>query len=623
MVDVGGGSYEGRLDGQQAPLSTYMIWQWSPKGVKFSGVPASPQANMRLVAVFTGKVAPDRLSLQDTKVDVTINSIPAGSIPFTMTWDASAIRHLKDAPNGAVETPASRPSPAGDLTKHRAIVGYPDVDLARTNLGALWKEGRDTPIASIIDVEMPDPKLDRTPPPTPAFQPFTSGVTHINLTGAWESDRMVFGEVEHLAIFQLRDHFLAKNNGESHIYARDAIEIDMKFESGQTISGDTLNPIYPLDTIERRPATGTIKDVDHFVLSSGASFHRLSSAPVSDIPCVPSAKSEVSALDAYNRGEAYDLIGDPTTAHCWYYVAMSKGHLDAEAKYAVVLFTGQGAAVDKVQATAWLQDAAMRGSWFGGVFLRNLFDVEGGLPRSVQRAHYWNTRTRAFNILLRHDPTLKLNVPEPWMEEVSEPCGPSSRTRVSGDEALVKGRVAYEAHSLQTAHCWFRISALQGNMIATTYLGLMSEYGIGIKQNRENGVIYMAKAADAGYVFARVFLAEFFRFNIGVSGGMFVAKIQMKEAYKDPSGESAMNEVEIGLDAPSTTGIGSTSYSPDYNCITAANRTHSDNSSCYSRVAENAANENQDRVAKVLSDRQEYTTLSKPEELYPEFRHWF
>jgi hypothetical protein len=65
-----------------------------------------------------------------------------------------------------------------------------------------------------------------------------------------------------------------------------------------------------------------------------------------------------------------------------------------------------------------------------------------------------------------------------WMDDTVQPCSPSNPKHVNSGDALKMGRVAYEAQSFQSAHCWLRISAEQGDMTAWTYLGIMSlRYG--------------------------------------------------------------------------------------------------------------------------------------------------
>ncbi len=97
--------YEGRKDGQTAIATRYWITTWQRDRVEFVGKTATAVANgFPLQATYTGKIAPDGLSIVDGTLAWHFATAGSGSGQYTLTWTAAAAKAAM-ADVGPIEAP--------------------------------------------------------------------------------------------------------------------------------------------------------------------------------------------------------------------------------------------------------------------------------------------------------------------------------------------------------------------------------------------------------------------------------------------------------------------------------------------------------------------------------------
>jgi hypothetical protein len=97
--------YEGRKDGQTAVATRYWITTWHTDHVEFVGTTATAVANgFPARATYTGKIAPDGLSITDGNFDWHVATAGSGSGHYTLTWTAAAAKAAM-ADVGPIEAP--------------------------------------------------------------------------------------------------------------------------------------------------------------------------------------------------------------------------------------------------------------------------------------------------------------------------------------------------------------------------------------------------------------------------------------------------------------------------------------------------------------------------------------
>ena len=401
---------------------------------------------------------------------------------------------------------------------------------------------------------------DQPPPPAP-WQPKKS-VAAFDLNGTWEAQGLPAGQSETISVYQLRDHLVATTikttvREEEH-FSPGTLRFRATFTSPNSASGqfeaeDTMDTYTIIDGFDMVITPTGADDFSASMSLGGNSglvfrYHRISANRVEDVPCEISNPHHIFRDEALQRGDIYLLENDPNTANCWFYSAAIEGNSDARAEYGRSLHDGRGLPPNLPLGLRWIQQAAMDGSVRASGYMSILF-AGGGLPPSKQRHNYWLARHLGTNPMVIHDN--HHNSKWTWMDDTVLPCTPSNPKHVNGEDALKMGRVAYEAHSFQIAHCWLRISAEQGDMTAWTYLGIMSAFGMGVEANETNAFGYMYHAAREKNVYAMVYLANFYRIGIGVGASDANAQIIMNAATNRPGGEDAFMRVEGTFVSPS------------------------------------------------------------------------
>jgi TPR repeat protein len=476
------------------------------------------------------------------------------------------------------------------------------------------------PLGKIIDVVLPEAPFHPKPPPTPAFHPLAKQVAAFDLNGTWERDQTPPGSIEKASVLQLRDLITVRNLGVRAYFIPNAILANSRFTSPTIATGETGFDDRGDYRVKYQPGNLTVIDADHFRLDHIGLYHRTSKASVTDIPCDPKKPSTLSAEDAFERGDAFRRGNDQITANCWLYVAALADNAEAEASYAESLMLGLGVEKDPDQAFVWAQRSGMHGNYLGASMLAKIFDEGIGAPPSEQRHAYWLAHMFGLSPGVVHD--AHNNTTRNWMLDYSTPCELTNPDHLSAMDALKRGRVAYQARALQTAHCWFRISAEQGNTKAWTYLGLQSAFGMGVRENTKNGFNYMAQAAKDGDVYARVYLANFYRYGIGTpvdegAGGAIIS-IVMRNA----EGQDAFAHVQgtfLNTDQSLAAGIQlAVDADQEQSCREAAEyqRQHPGEPQQHLKCSDAAAD------AIMRGKDSAHHTIDTPEELYPEKPMW-
>ena len=262
----------------------------------------------------------------------------------------------------------------------------------------------------------------------------------------------------------------------------------------------------------------------------------------------------------------------------------------------------------------------MHGSDGGMRDLQINFSTGTAVSQSKTRAEYWRVRVNGTSQYAVHADGN--HVHQDWMNDVAEPCSSKNPSHTGADDAYRMGRVAYAAHALPTAHCWFRIAALQGNLRASVYLGILDAYGLGVKQNMQNGFAYMYKAASGGDVYGAIYLANFYRYGIGTDPDDEAARETMSYAIDRPNGAFIFSKVEGSLvnDEAIHVMFGH-DYEPSSACLESermrGNLAHPER--CYdAEEADRVRKKNEeasDTLAKALVEK---TALDKAEEIFPE-----
>jgi TPR repeat protein len=316
--------------------------------------------------------------------------------------------------------------------------------------------------------------------------------------------------------------------------------------------------------VVQSPQTLQIVDADHFVFAKNVAFTRISTGSTGNVPCDVHNRAHASGDEALARGLLYDYyLKDPHAAVCWYRVAAEQGNAQGELNTATILLDGlSGVAKDPRQGLAWLQKSAMHGNDIADANLAQQFTSGQLLPKSGQRAQYWAARAELDDTRWEHQ-QMYLPVPS-WASDAVGPCDPANPPQVHTEkgsghfdykadgrprkwrgsaEAFAQGRVAYEAHAMELAACWFEVAAkapvleplptvADVNQRANVYLGVMYAFGLGIKKDPARGFAYMKTAADADDNFGLMYLANFYRYGIGSKLDMHQASALIDRVFK-------------------------------------------------------------------------------------------
>ncbi len=242
-------------------------------------------------------------------------------------------------------------------------------------------------------------------------------------------------------------------------------------------------------------------------------LHRIAAASSASSTCNPGSSAHVSGIEALAKGWLASHNKDDRAATCWFRLGAEAGEPAAEMWYASALIFGTGTAKNMAAAVPWVQKSAMQGNYGAALDLQHMFESGEGLPKSQQRAYYWGSRAELNDPAFVHTKNF-LAVPQ-WATETAGPCQASNPAHLSAGAALSAGRVAYQARALDTAACWFQISAAAGNLKANLYLGLMHMFGLGVPTNATIGLAEVKKSAEANDGFALMYLANFYRLGIG------------------------------------------------------------------------------------------------------------
>jgi TPR repeat protein len=487
------------------------------------------------------------------------------------------------------------------------------------------------PIAKIVDAVVADQAPQAQPPPAAQWQP-KKNVATVDLNGTWEREGLPAGQSQKISIFQLRDHLVGKNLGGRQYFAVGAQMFRADFTGPATakgpVRGEDLSAYQIIDAFD---GTFTVPDADHLqvaLVSDGRQlpsirYHRLSSSPVEDVPCDASNPRHISGDSALDRADNYLAQKDLAAANCWFWVGAAAGNVDARTEYGRSLYDGRGLPQNPPLGVYWLQQAAMQASVRSYSYMFQLFRNGQWIPRSEQRRNYWFARYSGLNPDLAHDS--QHNSLRDWMLQTVRPCQASNPTHVNAGDALNMGRAAFMARSFAPAHCWMRISAEEGNLKASAYLGLISVFGMGVRPNTKNAFDYLHTAARGGDADAAIYLANFLRYGIGTPPDDNAARDVMQYAMNRQNGMNEFSRLEGSLvNFEAWEVMLSVPYSPDQNCLNDERRRagggRPDN--CYNATEAARVDEQNEKAVQGLKDASQKTVLDNAEEVYPEEPWW-
>ena len=413
-------------------------------------------------------------------------------------------------------------------------------------------------IGQIHDEALPAPTLPALPTPPSAAPLETKALAGFDLNGVWKREGTDTNHAETLSILQLGDTLAITHiNGRENMPAN-SLFIDAAYDSASTATG-TANIAETFNTpgMVPYPVKLAVVDAGHFQTSPqqpneeflSARYVRISSAPVQDVPCESSNSHHISADSAFRRGQIYLRKKALATANCWFYIGGHAGNADALAEYARSLYEGRGIPQQQELAAALMQQAGMHGSAQASSYLSFLFGAGSVLPKSKQRQDYWLGRFQGTSTNFPHATQFFYN--EGWMNVTVRPCAAGNPDHVSGDDAHDMGLVAWEAESFNLAHCWMRISAEEGNTHAWVYLGLMSAFGMGVRQNLKNAFDYVYYAARKKDEFAEMYLSEFYIRGWGIDKNEELGESIANEVLTLPDGFHATAMVRGTYVSPS------------------------------------------------------------------------
>jgi TPR repeat protein len=471
-------------------------------------------------------------------------------------------------------------------------------------------------------VDVPGEKESPPPPPSPQWHSPDNSVAGFDLNGTWQMAKGTPGtagyQVEKIQVFQIRNA-ISITNLEGHPFITPGEEFIYGPSTRPNIYDASIRALNGGKMATMRVLV-TATDTDHFTIGTGWNYSRISRSAVRDMPCDVPNPSHVSGQEAYERGQLYFGLKDIPTADCWYYVGAMQGYALAQDSYGYALRKGRGVAQDSAWAFYWFRESAMQGDYLGALNLSQMFDAGEGTPPSAQRANYWDRRARVMDPSFVHseagDP-----IPD-WARTTSDPCEGSNPTHADASQALVKGRIAFEADAYHRAACWFHISSNQGNTKAKVYLGILYTFGWGTQHNPTVGFLYMKKAAEEGDYFAVVYLANFYRFGFGTLQDAGHAQLWQKRAFLDPGkGSDAYNLVQgLQLDAANAAKIAANlakDRAEQASCVD-ARQASGDRRPGYEISGSSC---DRDLALDIIFAAKDaaHPTLETPDEIYPEF----
>ena len=376
---------------------------------------------------------------------------------------------------------------------------------------------------SVVAQKMPD----FAPPPSPSWQKYPGPLPSVDLNGVWETqtsksptpgspyikvDVFQMNNIAEAITLEGKPYPSAGEHFFTGVFTNPPSPTPL---SGFVMELKPSGNNFFADTIESVNTNILVDNENQFHIDNVGVFHRLSHSTVQDIPCDPKNPLHISAKEALYRGFFYGNYSQGAQlANCWYYISAVQGHANGQLMYAKALYNGTGVQKDLKQALWWFQQSAMQGNFSSAVYLASMFKA-GEAPASTERYYYWKKRAEATNPRFIHDEASGEGKIPAWALQTSGPCDPANPTHADLDRSFGSGRVAYQARAMDTAACWFSISASYNNLRAQVYLGILSLYGFGVPIDPPKGFAYMKKSAEGGNPFGKAYLSIMYTYGMG------------------------------------------------------------------------------------------------------------
>jgi len=200
---------------------------------------------------------------------------------------------------------------------------------------------------------------------------------------------------------------------------------------------------------------------------------------------------------AYGRGTDKNF----EQAFHWYSIAAKAGNVIAQHNLGAAYAKGEGTPIDYIDAQYWYLTAAKKGSYLSQLCLGQMYEEGQGVEIDLIKALSWyflsrNTSDNPELISLIQNLEKKLDQTE--VAEAKKLASKILETTQTSDlfdkykqsEVIASGIEAYEDGKFEEALEALKMPALQGNMLACRYTGLMLRFGLGQEPDYAEAIKY-------------------------------------------------------------------------------------------------------------------------------------
>ena len=244
-------------------------------------------------------------------------------------------------------------------------------------------------------------------------------------------------------------------------------------------------------------------------------------------------EAQFDLAEMYADGDGVP-VDAPAAAH-WYRLAAEQGHGEAQFSLAEMHSNGLGVLKDPAEAARWYRFGANRGDAEAQFRLGQMYASGSGVPQDAAEAATWYSAAAvgrhadalsALNALAEAGSgeglyrlglmkkgglgSVRPDAGEAWnlFERAAEQGHPGGQL-----ETALKYR-GWGNH--QEAESWFRLAAEQGNARAQFFLGVMYEFGQGVRRNLRRAATWYESAAEQDHNSAQYNLGLFYLQGRGV-----------------------------------------------------------------------------------------------------------
>ena len=271
--------------------------------------------------------------------------------------------------------------------------------------------------------------------------------------------------------------------------------------------------------------------------SKGVDFHNNKKDYNSAFQYYLKAEEKGSFYAAYNLGQLYyygnGVKEDKPEAVKWYRKAAERGYVDAQQKLGYCYDTGNGVTENDYEAVKWYRKSAEQGYARAQCNLGYCYEKGDGVSQNDAQAYYWYKKaaeqgfdTAQYNLgqcyRVARGTSKDITEAIKWYLKSAEQGYEDAKTRLSElgitpikvDASLTAGQlndkgVEYHNNKNYSAAFQYYLKAIEkGNMYSQYNLGLLFQYGLGVKADSAEAVKWYRKSANQGYEEAKKKLKE-------------------------------------------------------------------------------------------------------------------